>query len=298
MLTPVSQSPIDKWIDIITNVVREEMSKKCTQDNSHDFGHFYRVSSLARQFARAEKGNELIAFTSGMLHDIITLPKNDPNAEKSSLFAAKRAKELLLNLSFPQELILNVCHSIHAHSFSAKIEPKTIEARCVQDADRMEALGAFGLMRVFYCSGMFGSQLLDENDPAGEYRALDDKKFALDHFVQKLLTLYDTMKTSIGRKMAFSLSKFLEEYRNKLINDQKVGNLSTDCFIIAKIYHNAGENNLALFHPDDPFAKGKRKLNPSKYTLDNLLNKDTPYINKFLSQLKFELNGYSHLILN
>ena len=233
-----------------------------------------------------------------MLHDIITLPKNDPNAEKSSLFAAKRAKELLLNLSFPQELILNVCHSIHAHSFSAKIEPKTIEARCVQDADRMEALGAFGLMRVFYCSGMFGSQLLDENDPAGEYRALDDKKFALDHFVQKLLTLYDTMKTSIGRKMAFSLSKFLEEYRNKLINDQKVGNLSTDCFIIAKIYHNAGENNLALFHPDDPFAKGKRKLNPSKYTLDNLLNKDTPYINKFLSQLKFELNGYSHLILN
>ncbi|MFA9353024.1 hydrolase, partial [Escherichia coli] len=77
---------------------------------------------------------------------------------------------------------------IEAHSFSAKIAPETLEAKIVQDADRLEALGAIGLARVFAVSGALGVALFDAEDPFARQRGLDDKQYALDHFQTKLLT--------------------------------------------------------------------------------------------------------------
>jgi len=286
---------LSDWTQILKKTVQEELNLTGHTDVSHYFGHFCRISTLAARFAKEQNGEKLITFAAGMLHDIVTLPKNDPDAKNSSLYAANRAKEILLELQFPKELISNVCHSVHAHSLSAKIEPKTIEAKCLQDADRMESLGAFGLMRVFYCSGLFGSELLDKEDPAAENREINDKKFALDHFVQKLFKLYDTMQTEAGRKTALSLSNFLKEYRDGLINDHKSGNLSSAHYKIARTYQNAGQKKLPLFHPEDPFAQKGRPIEQEHFALDSLLRNNDPYIIKFLDQLRFELNGYQVL---
>jgi uncharacterized protein len=229
-----------------------------------------------------------------MLHDIVSLPKNAPDASKSSLYASERAKQMLDDLSFPEMLIPDVCHAIHAHSFSAKVEPKTVEARCVQDADRMEALGAFGLMRVFYCAGLYGSKILDEKDPAAVSREVNDKQFALDHFVQKLFTLHGTMQTMAAKKTALALTRFLQEYRDDLIDDHKNGNLQSGRYQIANIYRDAGEKKRSLFCCEDPFAERGRKLNTEKFALDHLINKEDPYIKTFLGQLRYELDGYTN----
>jgi len=116
----------------------------------------------------------LVAYTAGMLHDIVKLPKNHPDIKKCSFYASQRGEVLPKELHFPQGLLSNACHATHTHSFSANVETKTPEARCVQDADRMEALGAFGLMRAFYTSGKFASEIIHEEDPEGCHRDHQD----------------------------------------------------------------------------------------------------------------------------
>lgn len=281
------------WVERIQKAVLEELHRTENDDGSHDIGHFQRVSALSCSFAREEKANELVAYTAGMLHDIVNLPKNHPNRKLCSQLASERASEILVQIQFPAELIDNVCHAIHAHSFSANVEPNTIEAKCVQDADRMEALGAFGLMRTFYVSGKFGSKIMHEIDPEGQDRNFNDKEYALDHFPLKLLTLYGTMKTEAGRKTALSLSRFLEDFRNEMITDHRIGNKRSSHFQIAEIFYEAGERSAALFNLDDPFGV-KRIGDPKKFALDGLLNNSDPSILKFMDQLRFELKGYQN----
>lgn len=278
----------ENWIEPIEMAVKNEFAIKGNDDAAHDMGHFKRVSTMSVRFAKEENANELVTYAAGMLHDIVNLPKSHPESKNSSFLASSRALIILNELNFPNELIPNVCHAIHAHSFSANIETETIEAKCVQDADRMEALGAFGLMRVFYISGKLGSKIMHESDPEGTHRNLDDKEYALDHFHQKLFKLQNTMKTKAGSETAKSLTQFLENFWIDIIQNQQSGP-----FQIADVYYNAGKNNALLFNSEDPFAL-KRDLNPDQFALDALLPSNDPHILKFINQLKFELNGYQN----
>lgn len=278
-----------EWIKPIEEAVRDELLATESRDASHDISHLQRVSTLGRRFAKEEKADELVTYAAGMLHDIVNLPKNHPDIKNCSRLASERAAILLDGLNFPKELIPNVCHAIHAHSFSANIEPETIEAKCLQDADRMEALGALGLIRLFYVSGKLGNKILDEKDPEGEQRMYNDKKYALDHFPLKLFTLYGTMKTGVGSKTAQPLHAFLKDFRKEIIQDHWKGNKESGPFQIAEVYRNAGHNNRALFDQQDPFATQRHYLYPDKYALDSLLDSNNSYIKKFVRQLQFEL---------
>lgn len=124
--------------------------------------------------------------------------ENHPQRQRSSILAAEETRRLLREefAQFPAEKIEAVCHAIAAHSFSAQIAPLTAEAKIVQDADRLEALGAIGLARVFAVSGALGVALFDGEDPFAQHRPLDDKRYALDHFQTKLLKLPHTMQTT------------------------------------------------------------------------------------------------------
>ena len=90
------------------------------------------------------------------------------------------------------------------------------EAKIVQDADRLEALGAIGLARVFAVSGALGLALFDGEDPFAQHRPLDDKRYALDHFQTKLLKLPQTMQTARGKQLAQHNAQFLVEFMAKL----------------------------------------------------------------------------------
>ncbi len=188
-------------------------------DGSHDIRHFRRVWSVAEKICNSDD-DKLAILAACYFHDIVSYPKNHPDRSKSSAHAALRAEEILKGMGFPVSKLETVKHAILTHSFSANISPETNEAKVVQDADRMEAIGAIGLARVFYVSGMMGGKLFDSMDPFAENRELDDKKFAVDHFYTKLLKLPEMLQTEKGKSFAVKrtkvLLKFLEDLKQEL----------------------------------------------------------------------------------
>ena len=187
-------------------------------DASHDICHFRRVWKVASQLM-AEESREcdpLVVMAACYFHDLVSYPKNHPNRSLSSLHASQQVVPILRDMGFDERLLPAVQHAIHAHSFSANVACESVEAEIVQDADRMESIGAIGLARVFYTSGQLGSQLFDGHDPWAQQRTLDDKTYAIDHFPIKLLTLSGTMKTAAGKAMAQRASAYLEDFLARL----------------------------------------------------------------------------------
>lgn len=162
-------------------------------------------------------------FTACYFHDIVSLPKNHPERSRSSMMAAEKTLAILQSsfTDFPADRYAAVSHAIEAHSFSAAIPPRTLEAKIVQDADRLESLGAIGLARVFAVAGALNTILFDADDPFADRRALDDRKYALDHFQCKLLHLPETMQTAAGRAMAQHNARFLVEFMAKISAELK-----------------------------------------------------------------------------
>lgn len=187
-------------------------------DAAHDLSHFRRVWATATQLAAGEEVDRLVLLTACYFHDIVSLPKNHPERSRSSMMAAEKTLAILQSAfaDFPADRYPAVSHAIEAHSFSAAIPPRTLEAKIVQDADRLESLGAIGLARVFTVAGALNTILFDAEDPFADRRALDDRKYALDHFQCKLLRLPETMQTDKGKAMAQHNARFLVEFMAKL----------------------------------------------------------------------------------
>ncbi|MDK9585622.1 phosphohydrolase [Lelliottia wanjuensis] len=189
-----------------------------TDDAAHDISHFRRVWMTAQRMIDGQPVDALVVLTACYFHDIVSLPKNHHQRSQSSKLAARKTRLILTDdfPDFPDASIPAVEHAIEAHSFSAGIAPQTLEAKIVQDADRLEALGAIGLARVFAVSGSLGVALFDANDPFADARDLNDKQFALDHFQTKLLRLPETMQTEMGRELARHNANFLVQFMAKL----------------------------------------------------------------------------------
>lgn len=187
-------------------------------DASHDIAHFRRVWHTARRIAEGEQVDLPVILVASYFHDLVSLPKNHPDRSRSSTLSAQQTLLILPRdfPSFPPDCYAAVAHAIEAHSFSAQIPPQTLEAKIVQDADRLEALGAIGLARVFAVAGALNTALFDADDPFADNRALDDKAYALDHFQTKLLRLPETMQTTKGREMAQHNADFLIHFMAKL----------------------------------------------------------------------------------
>ena len=198
------QQRFESWLD----------EHHASEDSAHDISHFRRVWMTARKIMIHHQADPLVVLTACYFHDIVSLPKNHPERSQSSRLAARKTRDILHRdfPDFPPDRFAAVEHAIEAHSFSAKIAPETLEAKIVQDADRLEALGAIGLARVFAVSGALGVALFDAEDPFARQRGLDDKQYALDHFQTKLLTLPSTMQTEQGRHLAQHNADFLLTY--------------------------------------------------------------------------------------
>ena len=202
------QSRFERWLD----------ENHATHDAAHDISHFRRVWMTAQKIMANQAVDSLVVLTACYFHDIVSLPKNHPQRSQSSRLAASKTLDILRRdfPDFSSERYAAVEHAIEAHSFSAGIAPHSLEAKIVQDADRLEALGAIGLARVFAVSGALGVPLFDADDPFADARPLDDRAFALDHFQTKLLRLPDTMQTEMGRELARHNADFLIQFMAKL----------------------------------------------------------------------------------
>ncbi len=171
-------------------------------DGAHDRSHLVRVWRNAELIASAEGGDGEILAAAVLLHDCVHVPKNSPLRKEAARLAADEARVLLKALAWEPSRIEEVATAVESHSFSGGIEPTTLEGCILQDADRLDAIGATGIARCFYTAGRLGSRLYDPDDPAAHKRGLDDIQNALDHFPKKLLTLAEGFKTGKGRELA------------------------------------------------------------------------------------------------
>jgi uncharacterized protein len=151
----------------------------------------------------AEEAGDLdVLLAAVLLHDCVAVEKNSPLRSQASRLAAEKASAVLADMDWPSAKINAVAHAIEAHSFSANIAPFTLEAKIMQDADRLDSLGMLGVARTFYIAGRMGSALYDPQDPQAKSRDYDDKRFCLDHFQTKLLHLADGFQTTTGQRLA------------------------------------------------------------------------------------------------
>ncbi len=185
-------------------------------DAAHDVSHIERVVGNAKRLGSREQANLAVVVPAAWLHDIVAVRKDSPDRSRASALAALESSRFLRSIGYPEGLIAPVAHAIEAHSFSAGIAPATLEAKVVQDADRLDALGAIGIARCFATSGAMGGRLYHADDPFGVSHPLDDREYALDHFPLKLLRLADAMQTASGRSEARQRADFLHQFLAQL----------------------------------------------------------------------------------
>ena len=191
-------------------------------DAAHDRAHVERVVTTARQLADTEGAQMDVVVPAAWLHDCVVLPKDHPDRAHAAQRAAEAAKGFLVDEGYPEQWIPNIEHAIAAHSYSGDGVPETTEAKVVQDADRLDALGAIGLARCFTVGGALDQMLYDPDDPFCADRPPDDDTYTLDHVYAKLLRLPDTMQTEAGHAEAEERASFLRTYLDQLRDELSV----------------------------------------------------------------------------
>lgn len=215
------------WIDCFRQVWRE---KAGLDDPAHDLSHLERVYENAEFILSHEGGDWQVVIPAIWFHDWVQVPKDHPDRAKASTLSAQAAIELLKKWDYPLEFLEAIAHAIESHSFSAGISPQTLEAKIVQDADRLDALGAIGVARLFSTTGKLSRPFYSPVDLWAEGgRNWDDRLYALDHFYVKILKISEQMNTRTAQKEAALRKKtvvlFLEELRREL----EVSKTSKDC---------------------------------------------------------------------
>jgi uncharacterized protein len=185
-------------------------------DAAHDRAHVERVVTTARRLAEDEEAQMDVVVPAAWLHDCVVVPKDAPDRAEAASRAADAAQDFLAEEGYPEQWIPDIAHAIAAHSYSGEVAPDTIEAKVVQDADRLDALGAIGIARCFTVGGALDQSLYHPDDPFCDGRDPDDDTYTLDHFYAKLLRLPETMQTEAGRTEATRRAAYMRSYLNRL----------------------------------------------------------------------------------
>ena len=201
--------------DPALRALRDELSRRVAQDGDpgHDVAHALRVARWTLRLCDAPARN---AIAAALLHDAVNLPKDAPDRHRASDRSAELARDLLPPLGFDHDDIIEIAEAIQDHSYSRGATPRSDLGRALQDADRLEALGALGLCRTLACGVRMGAAFFDTQDPWAGSRPLDDKAYTVDHFFTKLLLLPDTMNTAAGREEAARRATLLDQFLDQL----------------------------------------------------------------------------------
>ncbi|MGZ3611601.1 MAG: HD domain-containing protein [Ktedonobacteraceae bacterium] len=197
----------------------EEMQQRYIRfdDPAHGWEHIQRVYRLAVYIAEQENADIFIVGMAALMHDLGHL-STDTSLHHADL-SMSMAGELLVSYGISTATREAILHAIEAHSFSLGIEPRTLEAQVVRDADRLDALGAIGILRWAITGAVRRTgetQIYHPDDPFAEWHALDDRRYMLDHFFTKLLKLEGTITTQSGRVLARERTTFMRVYLDAL----------------------------------------------------------------------------------
>ena len=203
----------------VLDLIKNEVIDIIDNDPAHDFEHVMRVYNNAKKIVKKEKANQKLVLSAVLLHDIVSYPKSSKRSKFSSIDSAKKSKIILKKYGFSKEEIIIISDAIVEHSFSQNMVPQTLEGKILQDADRLDALGAIGIARVFATSGSLNRPFYNIDDPFCNKRNPDDNLWAIDHFFNKLLKLELMMNTESGKIEAKKRTKVLQTFLKQLKNE-------------------------------------------------------------------------------
>ena len=200
----------------LLNSLKKKVENEMKNDVTHDFEHILRVYKNAQKICKKEKVNKKLVLSAVLLHDLVLYSKSHKLSKLSSIQSAKKSKQILKKYSFSKEEIIVISDAIHDHSFSQHKIPNSLEGKILQDADRLDALGAIGIARVFATGGSLGRSFYNPNDPFCTQRNPDDSTWTVDHFFEKLLKLESLMNTKSAKVEAKKRTKILKEFLTQL----------------------------------------------------------------------------------
>ena len=194
----------------------DALSRIAGAEPAHDALHVARVMASARRIAAAEGADIDVCVTAAMLHELFNYPKSHPESSRSGDVCAAHAAALLREHGWDEPFIARVAYCIRVHSFSRGIVPETLEAKVLQDADRLDAIGAIGIARCFATSADMKRPFYAPDDPFCRAREPDDKQWGIDHFYRKLLRIGDGLHTATARALGEERIAFMRAYLDQL----------------------------------------------------------------------------------
>jgi uncharacterized protein len=187
------------------------------RDPAHDLQHILRVYKNAELIGKREGAEMEVLLAAVLLHDIVVYPKGSAKSSKSADDSADMAEKILKGYRVSKEKIDRISYCIRTHSYSRRLVPATLEGKILQDADRLDALGAIGIARTFSVGGSEDRMFYNPDDPFWKTgRKPDDRQWTLDHFQAKLLRLKDSMHTKAAQEMAEERTRFMEQFIEQL----------------------------------------------------------------------------------
>lgn len=188
-------------------------------DPAHDWPHIGRVMASARKISHGENIDLACLLAGVCCHDIVNLPKNHPDRSNASNLAAEKAKPLLIQAGFNDQEVKKIQQIVIEHSFSKGLKPSTLEAAILQDADRLDTLGAIGVLRCASVNTQMKSSFYDPFDPLAESRDLNDKEFMVDHYFVKIFKLPELMNTPKAKEEAVKRVEYMKDFLKVLMTE-------------------------------------------------------------------------------
>jgi uncharacterized protein len=208
---------------LVLKQTEEFVRKTLAGDSSgHDWWHIYRVRRLGVELGKAEGADLFIVELAALLHDLddYKLVAHCDSEEPG------RAREWLEQMRVSKEASDHICQIIKEISFKGgMVDSKmtTLEGMVVQDADRLDAIGAIGIARAFAYGGARGRLMHDPEVPPVMYTSFEDYKKnsgpTINHFYEKLLLLKDRMNTRTGKQIAATRHEFMEQFLRQFLNE-------------------------------------------------------------------------------
>ncbi|MBX9136238.1 MULTISPECIES: HD domain-containing protein [unclassified Clostridium] len=204
--------------ELIINKTKEFVKEKLYGEGSgHDWYHIERVYNLSKYLAKKENADFFIVEMTALLHDI-----DDWKFSSNNTTDTTTTENFLKSSGVTEEDLIKIIKIIKTMSFKGGVvdsSQDTIEGKVVQDADRLDAIGAIGIARTFAYGGSKNRVIYDPNIKPINFNSLDEVKSSdnhtINHFYEKLLKLKDRMNTKSAKEIAIARHKYMEEFLNE-----------------------------------------------------------------------------------
>ncbi|MFA9388782.1 MAG: HD domain-containing protein [Prolixibacteraceae bacterium] len=208
--------------EVISGIKSKIEQQFIHESSGHDWWHIYRVWKLAKKIAKSEAVDQYVVELAALLHDIADWKFNDGDDKAGGI----AARALMEEYTIDEETIAKVVDIIDHVSYKGAgvhDEMKSLEGQIVQDADRLDAIGAIGIARTFAYGGFKGRPLYDPSIVPVMHHSFEAYKKnvapTINHFYEKLLLLKDRMNTKTGKKIASQRHEFMLSYLKQFFDE-------------------------------------------------------------------------------